>query len=355
MVNATTSEEYTVSAYSPEREDDVLELLEASLGAGPTGTREPALWRWKHMYNAFGESYAFLAISEDDHLAGLRAFMKWKFQLDDMTVDAVRAVDTSTHPDHQRKGIFKRLTLHALSEVEKNGVDLVFNTPNEKSMPGYLNMGWEYVGKVHPIIKVIKPISFATGFAMHRMGMKQDRPHEAGAFFKRPALSVAELLERADEVAWLLTSVSDLYGGKGRLITPRTVEYLRWRYASHPQIPYHATVVERNGKLQAAAIYRTNTRYGLREAVMCEMFLARPEDELCKELLKNMKKELNADYIICYFSEQSPVRKILNRQRFWEVPRMGMDFTVRPISHRLPVDARLLSNWSLSMGDLELF
>lgn len=349
------SEEYSVSAYAPESEGEVMALLEASLGSGPTGDRDPRLWRWKHMNNPFGQSYAYLAKPDSGALAGLRAFMQWKFQLDELTLSAVRAVDTSTHPDHQRKGIFKRLTLHALDQVDKDGRDLVFNTPNEKSMPGYLKMGWQYVGKVHPIIRIMKPVSFATGYAMHRMGKRLAQPHESRAFFKRSALGVEELLTRTAEVEDLLSSVCHMYGGEGKLITPRTTEYLRWRYAEHPQVPYYAATVERDGRLQAVGIYRTNTRYGLKEAVMCELFLARPDDGLCRELLQNMKSMLNADYVICYFAEESPIRKILDGNRFWTVPRLGMDFTTRPLSREIPIDPSNLSSWSLSMGDLELF
>ena len=345
----------SIREYQPSDETAALQLLTAALGHSDVSQKTPDYWRWKHVNNHFGQSHTYLATSEEGDLAGLRAFMRWTFQLDDVTLTAVRAVDTSTHPDHQRKGIFKRLTLHALAEVERDGRDLVFNTPNEKSMPGYLKMGWDYVGKIHPIIRVMKPISFAAGYAMHRVGRRRAQPHATKAFFKRPALGVPDLLQRSDELEDLLASVRQLYGGEGRLITPRTLDYLRWRYAEHPQIPYYAATVERDGRLQAVAIYRTNTRFGLKEAVMCELFLAGPDDGLCKELLKEMKSALNADYVICYFAEGSPVRRLLDENRFWTVPRLGMDFTVKPISQRIPVDARKLSSWSLSMGDLELF
>lgn len=345
----------SVREYQPADETAVVGLLEAALGHSDVSQKTSDYWRWKHVNSPFGESYAYLATADNDELAGLRAFMQWKFQLDNRTLYAVRAVDTSTHPDHQRKGIFKRLTLHALDEVEKDGVDLVFNTPNEKSMPGYLKMGWEYVGTIHPMIKIIKPISFATGYAMHRLGLRGARPHDISSFFKRSAPTIEELLNRSDELEYLLMNVGKLYGGEGRLQTPRSLEYLRWRYAEHPQVKYHAAMVERDGRLQAAAIYRTNTRFGLKEVVMCEMFLARPDEDLCRELLKNMKSALNADYVVCYFSEGSQARDVLHQNRFWEVPRMGMDFTVRPITTDLSVDARQLGSWSLSMGDLELF
>ncbi len=59
----------------------------------------------------------------------------------------MRAVDTATDPDFQGAGIFRRLTLHALDALPALGVEFVFNTPNDKSLPGYLKIGWKVIGR----------------------------------------------------------------------------------------------------------------------------------------------------------------------------------------------------------------
>ena len=112
----------------------VLDLLEASLGGGPAGRRQPELFRWKHLENPFGPSFMLVA-EHEGRLVGLRAFMRWRFTALGDRLEAARAVDTATHPDYQGMGIFTRLTL-ALLEVIDGHVDLVFNTPNAKSGPG---------------------------------------------------------------------------------------------------------------------------------------------------------------------------------------------------------------------------
>ena len=79
---------------------------------------------------------------------GFRTLMRWEFLDGERVVRAVRAVDTATHPDYQGRSIFTRLTLHALDELVAEGVEFVFNTPNEQSRPGYLKMGWQVVGQL---------------------------------------------------------------------------------------------------------------------------------------------------------------------------------------------------------------
>ena len=63
-------------------------------------------------------------------------------------------------PAHQGRGIFRRLTMTAVEELTAEGVDFVFNTPNDNSRPGYLRMGWSTVGRL-PLVARVAGISSA--------------------------------------------------------------------------------------------------------------------------------------------------------------------------------------------------
>lgn len=96
---------------------------------------------WKHLENPFGKSLA-IGAWDNNHLIGLRIFMRWEFIGEDSKIiKAIRPVDTVTHQNYRGKGVFKSLTLKGLRLIESE-YDLVFNTPNQKSLPGYLQMGW---------------------------------------------------------------------------------------------------------------------------------------------------------------------------------------------------------------------
>lgn len=133
----------------------IIELCRASLGWGDD-PRFEQLFSWKHDENAFGPSYMWVA-TDGDRIVGLRAFMRWEFVRNREVLRAVRAVDTATHPDYQGKGLFTAMTLHGLDVIEADGIDFVFNTPNDKSRPGYLKMGWQEVGKLPVAIRVAGP------------------------------------------------------------------------------------------------------------------------------------------------------------------------------------------------------
>ena len=127
----------------------MLDLLASVLGRDRADGRFAALHEWKHVDNVFGPSPAWVAVAGDE-IIGYRAFVRWELYDAERRWRAVRAVDTATHPDHQRRGVFRTLTLHALDALATDSVELVFNTPNDHSRPGYLAMGWQTVGTLTP-------------------------------------------------------------------------------------------------------------------------------------------------------------------------------------------------------------
>ena len=111
--------------------NSIIVLLQASLGESLL-KKSAEIWNFKHVINPFGESTVLLA-EEYSQILGVRAFMTWRWQMGTQVWNAYRAVDTATHPNHQGKGIFKKLTLQALEVVKQKGDCFIFNTPNNQS------------------------------------------------------------------------------------------------------------------------------------------------------------------------------------------------------------------------------
>ena len=143
----TVEQDVTVRPASAADRTSVLGLLEASLG-WESDDRHADFFSWKHEQNPFGPSPAWVAVDGDGRLLGFRAFLRWEFTQGSAVVRAARAVDTATRPDVQRRGIFSRLTTTAIEGLVRNEVAFVFNTPNRQSLPGYLKMGWQRIGRL---------------------------------------------------------------------------------------------------------------------------------------------------------------------------------------------------------------
>ena len=89
-------------------DDDLPEILDvatAALGWNPADPNEE-FFRWKHFDNPHGQSPIWVATNGGE-IVGFRSMLCWTFTGQAGDYRAVRAVDTATHPNHHRRGIFR--------------------------------------------------------------------------------------------------------------------------------------------------------------------------------------------------------------------------------------------------------
>jgi GNAT superfamily N-acetyltransferase len=339
-----TKTEVLVRPYQQKDERAVLELLKQTLGEGPTGRRDPTFFRWKHLENPFGPSYMLVAES-DGRIVGLRAFMRWEFRVRGRTLRAVTAVDTATHPEYQGQGIFTKLTMTALN-VLRSQVDLVFNTPNEKSLPGYLKMGWQIVGRVPVRVRIRHPLRLARGA---RSMLRSEGMPAASA----PTVNAS----RAGEVladAGVDSLVERAFAQESRIATRRTGSFLGWRYGVAPLLDYRALRLARGGRTTGLAIFRLRPRGTLWESTISELLVEPGDHAGARELLRRVVRAAPVDHLTCHVPPGSTQARAMLRGGF--IPsRTGIMFVVNPFDARLGVDVTDLRSWALSLGDLEVF
>lgn len=295
---------------------EVLEVLRSALGETALLRRTPEQWAWKHELNPFGRSLTLVAVS-GARIVGVRAFMRWELTTTrGETVSCVRAVDTATHPDFHRRGIFRNLTMSGVDLAKSEGVQLIFNTPNPKSLAGYLKMGWREVGKIGVLVRPSIRLLRRTNDDVQ-----------------------TDYLRGRDD---FVPGISDR-APRG-LRTPRGEPYLIWRYQRHPTARYgfisaHNTI----------ALVRSNLRNGRRELVVSDVI-----GSAVRPALKKVVKESTADYVVAWHSKGSPERRAALSVGLLPVPRLKvLTLVANPLVDVLGVTAGL-NSWDLSLGDLEL-
>jgi GNAT superfamily N-acetyltransferase len=318
-----------VRRFEPGDEAAVLELLSASLGWVPDELHARLL-AWKHRENPFGVSPAWVAVS-DGQVVGFRTFLRWEFVLDGEPVRAVRAVDTATHPDHQGRGVFTALTTHALDALRDEGVDFVFNTPNERSRPGYLRMGWQPVRRL-PVRA--RPASVRSLARIARARTPADKWSVETA----AGTPVDEVLAEGSAVDALLGSQPD-----DGLRTRRSTAYLCWRYGFAP-LGYRA-VVASGGPPDGFLVFRLRRRGPAMEAAVCEELVPAGESSPTHRLLAEVLRTTGADYAI-RLGDHGP------RAGCVPLPGQGPTLLYRALCRATPPNPRA---WRLGLGDIELF
>jgi len=326
---------------TPQDKPAMIELLKKSLGEGLIPKSE-ALWTWKHEQNPFGASFVLLA-EENGALIGLRAFMQWQWKWNNTVYKAIRAVDTATHPDHQGKGIFKKLTLKQLELCKQQGIHFVFNTPNDQSRPGYLKMGWVQQGRMPLKLKVLNPIGLAYALA----------------FKKGPAGSGAE--DPTPTQSWdpKVFSLMDNYKSNSDLVnTELSAAYIRWRYADNPLFNYNYFTDFENFLL----IGRIKSHSFTRELRLVDCMLfnnastnRRINSQISKAVLPYCKK--NQIQVISFSGQQyQSHRSALGFMGIIPVQNRGPIVTLRDLNMNEQFPKLLdVKNWGYSLGDMELF
>jgi len=333
--------------YSPERRQEIADLLNVCLGRKLTGERDAAYWAWKHELNPFGRSVLLLA-EVDGRLAGVRAFMRWRLMANGHVVHAAKPVDTVTHPDYQRRGIFKRLTTEACEVARRDGIGLLFNTPNGNSLPGYLKLGWQRVAELSLRVRLQRPVGAVWRLASWRLRNGEVPAQER--FFRDAPTSAADVLDRESAgIGELLAQTC----ASAQLRTVRTIEFLRWRYASHPHIRYFAETTADAGRLDGIAFYRTNFRAGLREIMIDDLLVREGVADSIKRLLGKLLRRTKTDYVLAHGGEQTPIVRMLRKSGFHKLPRRRITLVARTLADEVVPDPLQASNWSLSLGDLE--
>lgn len=316
----------------------IIQLLKQSLGESLIPITEK-LWSWKHEENPFGPSFILLA-EEDNQVVGVRAFMQWTWQWKNETYRAIRAVDTATHPQHQGKGIFKKLTLQQIDKCKQEGIHFVFNTPNNQSMPGYLKMGWEKQGRMNLKIKLVRPVSLAYAKFFNP---KKHLTHE----------------DRTPVQEWPVVDLFKSYQPlQNYLTTAVTREYILWRYARNPLFRYNYFTDHKNYVL----ISRIKTHSFSNELRLVDFILLSPGEHNHK-ISSHLKKAVSRfcrdngiDFISFSGRQYQLYRPYFKWMGLIPVRPLGPIITLKNVNmeNRFPelLDAE---NWNYSLGDMELF
>ena len=316
---------------TPDDLTEVLSLLRDAMHRSDD-ERFVELFRWKHLDNAFGASPAWVAVDQDHpggpRLAAVRYLMRWEFERNEKVLRAVRAVDTATHPDYQGRGLFTKLTRGAIADLERDGIDFIFNTPNDQSRPGYVKMGWEILGTL-PVPS--RPLS-ASGL------VKMAKARVSAEHFSievKCGESAADVLSSDTDLLSLLSERP----GSERYRTLLTPDVLRWRYGGE-LLTYRAV-----STADGIGIFRVRKR-GVARELAIGVVLSRSgqpgERRIARGVLRAARGQ--ADYAIAIGHRPLPT--------FVPVPKAGPTLAFRRLNETRPP---LMDDWALTLGDIELF
>jgi len=206
-------------------------------------------WLWKYRNNPFGNPLGWYA-SHNGKLVGVRLATPNRFRMQKDIYNAYQMVDTATHPEYGKRGIFTALTKKAVEKIRSKN-SFIFNFPNDNSFPGYISLGWN---KIKDLSWYISPTSFS---AFLRRTKTAD--------FVFPVISERRYMENC--------------------CTDWNEESLNWRFKEHPYNKYFTFILSQKDFV----IYKIRKIKGLSTAVI--MIGDSSDGEFfCKEFIKYLSK-----------------------------------------------------------------
>lgn len=306
------------------KEEDIPEIIKVlKISLGDELPISENIWRYKHINNPFGSSIVLLA-EDKGEIIGVRAFMKWEWCSSAETFKAYRAVDTATHPKHRGKGIFKKLTLAAVKKATEDEDSFIFNTPNDQSRPGYLKMGWKIAGN----LKVAVRPSFSSFFKTSRTIGETEIINSSNPF------DLEELCK-----IWNSCLAQD-----GAFFTPKSANYLAWRYEKNPLQDYF---IYSDPEVFLSGTMRKRKK--LKELRVTEL-ISTTDNQKPYHIVKQWAGRVGAHVISFSPNVYHDFGSALTG-------KFGPILTVKNLNLDQNQHEKFLkvSNWAYSLGDLELF
>ena len=136
-------------------------------------------------------------------------------KINDKVENALLAMSVMIDPDYQGGGVyFGPLAKFTYNYASKKGYHLIFAFPNEKSHKIYAGpLNWHDFGQITEYKKQVKKFQIPKNFSEYKV--------EQLDFFNND-----------------VDKIWNTYKNNYDVITPRTSNFLNWRFLKHPKIPY---------------------------------------------------------------------------------------------------------------------
>ena len=271
----------TIREATPDDKITVLDLLNRvfSVHQHFNWKRDEKFWHWKYESNIFGKTIVCV-IENNNEIIGCDTLWPWKFTARGEVFKVYQPCDTVIHPAHQGRGFYSHLLINRINLLKKLKAPFAYNFPNQKSLPGNLKFGWQYLSKLPWMIKVLHPLG-----TFH--SIKSKEKSNSLPLNPEDAIDSQSCKAIVDESVYLTKYIS----------TYRQQGFFEWRYEQHPYFNYGQVIVEK-GRRKAGAIFSINQKENSREMIVVDLLGNPTIKSRLFDQIQFKAKEYDVDFIV---------------------------------------------------------
>jgi hypothetical protein len=272
---------------------------------------EERYFHWKYRENPAGEVVAYTA-TDGDTVAAFYGVMPELYLINGEPVKVYQSMDTMTHPDYQRRGLFSKLakmTYDHLHSTEKNFT--IVGIPGVSSYPGFVNkLNWK---DIHHFRYMFLPQAV---YKMHSL------------FRRKDGFEIRNVTEMDVDIATFLErrSLSD------KPIQPYLFnEFFNWRVFKNITNKYEALRINENGEMVGLCLF------SFMEKKRCFVYFlsyieATVAGEILESILRFLFYDLKAEFVYTWEPLDPFLNKTYQRHGFLKNP-IGRG----PFSYEIPL------------------
>jgi GNAT superfamily N-acetyltransferase len=352
--------------YQPGDEDGIIALWKVAFPEGESERADLKYWNWQFRDNPAGFGRIRVAVAEDT-IVGQYAIIPMRLQIEGEPVLATLSLDTMTHPDYRRQGMFTTLARELYAQLGHDGLSMTYGFPNENSLWGFTTkLQWAHICSLPVYVKPLRPSAIVERITSSHLLALAASPFvdlatkvvfPSGTMPDKARASV-RWLERFDSrIDGLWQTVYD----HRKIAVVRDATYLNWRYFLNPARDYRAVVFEEDDQIVACAVIRCMEQFGLRGGMITDI-AAQPgrENTLQAVLTAVVQYSVNQemDVAACLIYGDRRGARLLKRNGFFPIPRRAFKewyFGVRVNNDSISLDmVNDHRNWYLTFGDTDV-
>lgn len=354
---------YSTREYRDGDQEGILELTEAVYGKVADRERWFNWWKWMYNDNPAGRGRIWLA-EHRGKMVGQYAIVPRVMNVAGEIIIGALSLDTMTHPDYRRHGIFESLAKKTYSQAAEDGIHVIYGFPNEFSYSGFIKkLGWFDICYIPALVKVIHPENvmktmlkarFVTRFLtsgvklmFKAISRKKEMPPPVG-------LTITEVSSFDDRINNLWRNIAKEH----KVGVVRNKEYLNWRYSKVPNVKYTIYLAEVSGEVCGYTVLRCLETQSLKSGIIFDIIAPLNQDKTIQSLvskaIEHLKQE-KADIIYCRTVEDRGYRRIFKENGFiYSRFKLGSRFAAYSSNQAMKIYLENSKHWFIQIGDSDL-
>ena len=351
----TTAREWLVRQYQPGDEEGIRQLVQV---VHPARQDTVEYWEWQFKNNPAGFAEIWLAVV-GERVVGQYVIIPMRLKIRGRDVLGSLSLDTITHPDYRRQGMFEVLARHTYESAGRRGLHITFGVPNELSYPGFVRkLEWFDIARIAWMRRVLDFRRLAASRIRNRFvaGVGGGAANLLFNLRYRDFVPAPGSDLHVDRIESFDDRFDDLWAKASSSLTVAVVrdkEYLNWRYVDKPGREYVILAASRGRQLAGYAVLKP-VKSARGHGYIVDLFTVPSDEPAAQALVSSAMRYFRREGIAlasCWTLENCPHYQVLKKAGFLRrktFTPLGARLNTGAVSQSTLSDA---GNWFYAMGD----